>query len=54
MRKLKCSICGYVYDESAGIPNKGIAPGTKWEDLRLPAAKDLHTLKHSFDKMSVM
>ena len=33
MRKFKCSICGYVYDEFAGIPEKGIAPGTKWEDL---------------------
>jgi len=33
VRKLKCSICGYVYDESAGIPENGIAPGTKWEDV---------------------
>jgi len=33
VRKFKCSICGYVYGESAGIPEKGIAPGTKWEDI---------------------
>ena len=33
MRKYKCSICGYVYNETAGVPEKGIAPGTKWEDL---------------------
>ena len=33
MRKFTCLICGYVYEESAGIPEKGIAPGTKWEDL---------------------
>jgi len=33
MQKFKCSICGYVYDEAAGIPEKGIASGTKWEDL---------------------
>ncbi|MDR2203521.1 MAG: rubredoxin [Nitrososphaerota archaeon] len=33
MRKFKCSICGYVYDEAAGIPEKGIAPETKWENL---------------------
>ncbi|MCL2121790.1 MAG: rubredoxin [Clostridiales bacterium] len=26
-------ICGYVYDESAGDPEHGIAPGTKWKDL---------------------
>jgi rubredoxin len=33
MKKYVCSICGYVYDEAAGIPEKGIAPGTKFEDL---------------------
>jgi rubredoxin len=33
MRKFACSICGFVYDESIGIPDRGIAPGTRWEDL---------------------
>ena len=33
MKKYVCSICGYVYDEEKGIPEKGIKPGTKWEDL---------------------
>lgn len=33
MKKYVCSICGFVYDESKGIPESGIAPGTKWEDL---------------------
>ena len=33
MRKFVCTVCGYVYDESAGIPDKGISPGTKWEDI---------------------
>lgn len=33
MKKYVCSICGYVYDESKGIPEAGIALGTKWEDL---------------------
>jgi len=28
-----CAICGYAYDETAGEPESGIAPGTKWEDL---------------------
>jgi len=26
-------VCGYVYDETAGDPDNGIAPGTKWEDI---------------------
>ena len=33
MRKHKCSICGYVYDEAVGLPEKGITPGTRWEDI---------------------
>lgn len=33
MRKFVCTVCGYVYDESAGSPESGVAPGTKWEDL---------------------
>ncbi len=33
MKEYVCTICGYVYDEAAGIPESGIAPGTKWEDL---------------------
>lgn len=28
-----CDICNWEYDERTGIPEKGIAPGTKWEDL---------------------
>lgn len=31
MRQFKCSICGFVYDETVGMPEKGIAPQTKWE-----------------------
>jgi len=33
MRKFICSVCGYVYDEAAGVPEKGVTPGTVWEDL---------------------
>ncbi len=33
MGKYVCSICGYIYDVATGIPEAGIAPGTKWEDL---------------------
>lgn len=28
-----CNVCGYVYDQAAGIPEDGIAPGTRWEDV---------------------
>lgn len=33
MAQYVCSLCGYVYDEEIGIPEEGIAAGTKWEDI---------------------
>ena len=29
----KCGLCLFVYDEVAGMPAEGIAPGTRWEDV---------------------
>ena len=28
-----CLICGFIYDEAAGLPEEGIPPGTRWEDV---------------------
>ncbi len=28
-----CLICGWIYDEAAGLPEEGIAPGTRWADV---------------------
>ena len=28
-----CVICGFVYDEAAGCPEEGIAPGTRWAEI---------------------
>ncbi len=30
---LICLVCGWVYSESEGHPDSGIAPGTAWEDV---------------------
>ncbi len=32
-RTWMCLICGWIYDEAAGDPEHGIAPGTRWEDV---------------------
>ena len=32
-REFSCLYCGYIYDEAAGDPDNGIAPGTRWDDL---------------------
>jgi len=33
MKKWQCIFCGFYYDEAAGLPTEGIAPGTRWEDI---------------------
>ncbi len=32
-RKWECVICGFIYDEADGLPEMGIASGTRWEDV---------------------
>ena len=31
--KYRGTVCGYIYDEAVGMPDDGIAPGTKFEDI---------------------
>lgn len=31
--KYECVICGFIYDEAEGLPEDGIPPGTRWEEL---------------------
>ena len=33
MKTYMCLICGLIYDEVAGWPEDGIAPGTPWSDV---------------------
>lgn len=28
-----CVVCGWIYNEADGVPEEGIAPGTRWEDV---------------------
>ena len=32
-RTWMCQVCGWLYEEAAGLPEAGIAPGTRWEDV---------------------
>ena len=54
-----CTICGYIYDEAAGIPGAGIAPGTVWDALPAQwvcplcgASKDAFKLQESAPKQA--
>ena len=31
MKRWRCIVCGFVYDEALGHAEGGIAPGTAWE-----------------------
>jgi rubredoxin len=33
VKRYMCVICGFMYDEAKGIPEDGIPPGTRWEDV---------------------
>ena len=33
LKQWVCVICGWIYDEAAGLPEEGIAPGTRWADV---------------------
>ena len=32
-KKWECIVCGYIYDEELGDEERGLAPGTRWEDV---------------------
>ena len=33
MNAYQCGACYYPYEEELGLPDEGIAPGTKWADV---------------------
>jgi len=33
MRRWVCITCDFIYDEALGLPNDGVPPGTRFEDL---------------------
>ena len=32
-KRWMCLGCGFSYDEALGLPEHGLAPGTRWEDV---------------------
>jgi rubredoxin len=33
LKRYICLFCGFIYEEAKGMPEHGIAPGTRWEDV---------------------
>jgi rubredoxin len=47
-----CIVCGFVYDEAAGRPEDGIAPGTPWADVPEDwACPDCGVAKADFERV---
>jgi rubredoxin len=54
MKTYQCIVCGFIYDEAAGLPEDGIAAGTRWEDI--PAdweCPDCGVAKADFDMVAL-
>ncbi len=54
MKTYQCIVCGFVYDEAAGLPEDGIPPGTRWEDIPAHwACPDCGVAKADFDMVEI-
>jgi len=53
-RTWMCVVCGFIYDEAAGLPEEGIAPGTRWDDIPDTwTCPDCGVTKDDFEMMEV-
>ena len=53
-KKYVCLLCGFIYDEEAGWPDDGIAPGTRWEDVPDDwLCPDCAAMKDDFEMMAL-
>jgi len=47
-------LCAFTYDEARGMPEEGIAPGTRWEDVPADwSCPDCSASKADFDMQVV-
>lgn len=54
MKTYQCIVCGFIYDEAAGLPEEGIAPGTRWDDISADwACPDCGVAKADFEMVEV-
>ena len=54
MKTWICIVCGFIYDEAAGQPEEGIAPGTVWADVPANwACPDCGVAKADFEAVDI-
>ena len=55
MKAWQCIVCGYIYDETQGDPEHGVAPGTRWEDVPADwSCPDCGVAKADFEMVEVV
>jgi rubredoxin len=49
-----CLICGWIYDEAEGLPEEGIAAGTRWEQVPMNwTSPECGARKEDFEMVAV-
>ncbi len=49
-----CLICGFIYDESVGDPEHGLAAGTRWADVDMNwACPECGARKEDFEMVRI-
>lgn len=49
-----CVVCGFTYREAVGLPEDGIEPGTRWEDVPVTwSCPDCGSTKDDFEMIEV-
>jgi rubredoxin len=53
-KRWMCLICGFIYDEEKGLPEEGLDPGTRWDDVPLSwRCPDCGSGKEDFEMVEV-
>ena len=53
-KRYMCLICGFIYEEAEGLPEEGIAAGTRWDDIPLSwRCPDCGAGKEDFDMVEI-
>ena len=54
MKTYMCLICGWIYDEAAGLPDDGIVAGTLWQDIPMNwTCPECGARKDDFEMMAI-
>jgi rubredoxin len=53
MKKYQCIVCGWIYDESEGLPQDGIAPGQNGMTFLMTGLAQIGVSKADFEMIEI-